>query len=53
MSAYAADHVADGTALTLPGLRHLALIERPALAGLLVRAHLEGTELPAGPPAAT
>jgi 3-oxoadipate enol-lactonase len=52
MSAYAAEHVADGTALTLPGLRHLSLVERPALVGL-VRAHLEGTGLPAELPAAS
>ncbi|MCI2422250.1 alpha/beta fold hydrolase [Saccharopolyspora sp. K220] len=52
MAVYAAEHVADGTALNLPGLRHLSLVERPALAGL-VRAHLEGTGLPAGLPAAS
>lgn len=46
MAAYLAEHVPTGTALTLPGLRHMSLVERPALAGL-VRAHLDGTELPA------
>lgn len=46
MGRYVAEHVQDGRSLTLPGLRHLSLIERPALADL-VRAHLEGSELPA------
>jgi 3-oxoadipate enol-lactonase len=46
MGRYVADHVQHGRSLTLPGLRHLSLIERPALADL-VRAHLEGCELPA------
>lgn len=50
MAAHVASHVADGTAFTLPGLRHLSLLERPELAGL-VRAHLEGTEAPELPAA--
>ncbi|WP_213454346.1 alpha/beta fold hydrolase [Rhizomonospora bruguierae] len=48
MGEYAAEHVADGRALTLAGLRHLSLIERPELDGL-VAAHLEGRELPEAP----
>lgn len=52
MGAYVAEHVPDGVALTLPGLRHMSLVERPALAGL-VRAHLEGTGLPAELPEAS
>jgi 3-oxoadipate enol-lactonase len=36
-----AEGVADGRHRTLAGLRHLSLVERPDLAGL-VRAHLEG-----------
>lgn len=40
-----AERVADGEYRTLPGLRHLSLVERPGLAAL-VRAHLEGAELP-------
>jgi 3-oxoadipate enol-lactonase len=35
----------DGTGLTLPGLRHLSIVERPALAEL-VHARLAGAELP-------
>jgi 3-oxoadipate enol-lactonase len=42
-----AEGVADGCHRTLAGLRHLSLVERPDLAGL-VRAHLEGAE-PAEP----
>jgi 3-oxoadipate enol-lactonase len=42
-----AESVADGRYRTLAGLRHLSLVERPGLAGL-VRAHLEGAE-PADP----
>ncbi|OLF06056.1 alpha/beta hydrolase [Actinophytocola xinjiangensis] len=46
MSEYLAAHVPDATALTLPDLRHLSLVERPELAGL-VRAHLTGAPPPA------
>ncbi|WP_433298488.1 alpha/beta fold hydrolase [Pseudonocardia sp. CA-142604] len=42
-----AEGVADGRHRTLSGLRHLSLVERPDLAGL-VRAHLDGAE-PAEP----
>jgi 3-oxoadipate enol-lactonase len=42
-----AEGVADGWHRTLAGLRHLSLVERPDLAGV-VRAHLEGAE-PAEP----
>jgi 3-oxoadipate enol-lactonase len=52
MATYLAEHVPDGIAMTLPGLRHMSLVERPALAGL-VRAHLEGTALPTELPAAS
>lgn len=45
MSELVAAHVPDGVALTLPGLRHLSMVEQPALADL-VAAHLEGAELP-------
>jgi 3-oxoadipate enol-lactonase len=45
MSAEIAAGVPDGTALTLPGLRHLSIVERPALAEL-VHAHLAGAKLP-------
>jgi 3-oxoadipate enol-lactonase len=38
-----ADGVTDGRHRTLAGLRHLSLVERPDLAGL-VRSHLEGVE---------
>lgn len=41
MGRYVADHVQDGQAVTLPGLRHLSLIERPGLADA-VGAHLIG-----------
>jgi 3-oxoadipate enol-lactonase len=46
MGEAAAAGVADGRALTLPGLRHLSLVERPDLAGL-VAAFLAGAALPA------
>ena len=52
MGAYAAEHVVDGVALTLPGLRHLSLVERPELADL-VSAHLEGESLPTHLPGLT
>jgi 3-oxoadipate enol-lactonase len=52
MGAHVAENVADGTALTLPGLRHLSLVERTALTGL-VRAHLDGTEPPTELPVAS
>jgi 3-oxoadipate enol-lactonase len=45
MGEYVAERVADGRHITLRGLRHLSLVERPALAAL-VRAHLDGAELP-------
>ncbi|MCH6170154.1 alpha/beta hydrolase [Pseudonocardia alaniniphila] len=45
-----AEGVADGRHRTLAGLRHLSLVERPDLAGL-VRAHLDGAE-PAEPDSA-
>lgn len=40
-----ADGVVDGRFALLPALRHLSLVERPALAGL-VAGHLRGTEAP-------
>ncbi len=48
MGQYVADHVQHGTALTLDGLRHLSLVERPQLAEL-VAAHLRGAPLPEQP----
>lgn len=45
MGRYIADHVQNGQSLTLADLRHLSLVERPDLSDL-VRAHLEGDELP-------
>jgi 3-oxoadipate enol-lactonase len=48
MGQYAAEHVQDGMALTLPALRHLSMVECPELADL-VTAHVEGTELPPTP----
>jgi 3-oxoadipate enol-lactonase len=48
MGQYAADHVQNGRALTLPGLRHLSMVQCPELADL-VTAHVEGTELPPAP----
>jgi 3-oxoadipate enol-lactonase len=45
MSEYVAEHVPGGVALILPGLRHLSLVECPALADL-VSAHLDGAPLP-------
>jgi 3-oxoadipate enol-lactonase len=42
MGQYIAEHVKDGHALTLRGLRHLSLVERPDLADL-VSTHLEDT----------
>jgi 3-oxoadipate enol-lactonase len=50
MGEFVAAYVADGRALTLPGLRHLSLVERPQLDGL-VTAHLEGREVPDVPAA--
>ncbi|HEV7656243.1 MAG TPA: alpha/beta fold hydrolase [Mycobacteriales bacterium] len=48
MGEAAAAGVQDGRALTLPGLRHLSLVERPELAAL-VGAFLAGHDLPALP----
>jgi 3-oxoadipate enol-lactonase len=46
MGHYVGAHVQQGRAITLPGLRHLSLIERPELAEL-VAAHLDGaSQLP-------
>lgn len=45
MGAAIADRVADGVHRTLPGLRHLSLVERPDLAEL-VHAHLTAAPLP-------
>ena len=45
MGAAIAANVADGVHRTVPGLRHLSLVERPDLAEL-VRAHLDGRPLP-------
>lgn len=52
MASHIADNVPNGTALTLPGLRHLSMIERPTLAKL-VCAHFEGEQLPSEFPAAS
>jgi len=40
MAQFIAEHVKDGRAVTLPGLRHLSLIQRPDLADV-VAAHFE------------
>jgi 3-oxoadipate enol-lactonase len=45
MATTVAEGVPDGSALTLPGLRHLSLVERPEVADLAA-AHLLGKEIP-------
>lgn len=49
MAEYVAEQVPGGIALTLPGLRHLSLVECPDLADL-VSAHVRGAPLPSVTP---